>query len=271
MEHKASSGERNNGLHQGDGYNQASNDASNDASKEQQAGWKPPDCLELLITAVEREPKQKYRYRVYIQGELAFTVHEDVMIKYRLVKGMTVDRAELMPIMEADERQKAYVQAIRFLGSKPRTVYEIEHRLQSKGFQADTVAQIISRLRQERLVDDQSYAKQWADQRVRNHKKGRLMIKHELQQKGVHTSQITEALEELDSAAELDSAYAVGFRKWSSSKGDRYQRKQKTTAFLMRRGFPSSVVRQALERIMKDAQEDADEAEVSDEDEYYFD
>lgn len=245
-------------------------EGNNEPSREQQP-WKPPADKELLITTVDREPRKAHRYRIYIQDELAFSVHEDIMVKFRLVKGMIIEHRDLLSIMVADELQKAYVQAIRFLGSKPRTRHEIEQRLLQKGYESPVIQQIIERLTQERLIDDGLYAKQWTDQRVRNHKKGRLMIKHELKQKGIDKSQIEEAMEEMDLEAEQESAFHVGYRKWQQAKGERYERKQKTFAFLMRRGFPTHVVRQVMQRIDQMEQESGEVSYVSEEDDFIFD
>ncbi|WP_152392540.1 regulatory protein RecX [Paenibacillus guangzhouensis] len=242
---------------------------NDDQVKEQK--WAPAPGVELMITAVELVPRKKRRYQIFVNGEPAFTVHEDIMVKYRLLKGSTIDHEELLPIMVADELQQAYVQSIRYLGRKPRTSHEIQQQLTQKGFEAELIERVIQRLRDERLIDDNLYAKQWTDQRVRNHKKGRLMIKHELQQKGIDKSDIAQAMEELNVEDEQESAYRVGLRKWQSTKGERYERKRKVAAFLMRRGFPSHVVRNAVQRIMEQQEDDDgyDGMEEAYEEEFY--
>ena len=49
------------------------------------------------------------------------TVHEDVMLKYRMFKGNVFRKEELEEIIVADERQRAYVEALNHLSRKPRT------------------------------------------------------------------------------------------------------------------------------------------------------
>ena len=60
------------------------------------------------------------------------TVHEDVMLKYRMFKGNVFRKEELEEIIVADERQRAYVEALNHLSRKPRTAKEITQRLQQK-------------------------------------------------------------------------------------------------------------------------------------------
>ena len=60
------------------------------------------------------------------------TVHEDVMLKYRMLKGHVFRKEELQEIVVADERQRAYVEALNHLARKPRTTQEIAQRLQQR-------------------------------------------------------------------------------------------------------------------------------------------
>lgn len=227
--------------------------------------------LAKMITAVERDPRQPQRYRIYVDHQLACTVHEDVLVKYRLLKGAQVMDDELRDIMAADELQQAYLQGIRYLQRKPRTRHEVLIRLTQKGYEGEIIEQALQRLAYEKLLDDAVYAKQWAEQRVRSHKKGRLWVKHELQQKGVDKEKIIDAMEQIDGDQELQSAIAVGLRKWQNTKGNAQERRQKTMAFLMRRGYPGEIVRKALQEIQIQSNEASESEEFQGEEDLYFD
>lgn len=223
-----------------------------------------PDDEDLIITSVEMMRKPKHRYLIMF-GPYSMTVHEDVMIKYRLMKGNMFRKEELEEIVVADERQQAYVEALRFLERKPRTAKEITQRLNQKGMTADGIEKAIIRLQQERLVDDELYAKQWAEQRITRQKKGRMWVRQELRQKGIGTELIAEALNEVSEEDELESAYAVGKKKWLQSKGDALERKRKTGAFLMRRGFTGDQVRKVINKLIaedREAEDTLEEPEV---------
>lgn len=213
-----------------------------------------PEDEDLVITSVEMLKKPKHRYQIAF-GPYLMTVHEDVMLKYRMLKGNVFRKEELQEIVVADERQRAYVEALNHLARKPRTTQEITQRLQQKGFEPSSVETTLERLEKDKLVDDALYAKMWAEQRMTSHKKGRLWVKQELRQKGIGTELISEALGEISAESELESCLAVGRKKWQQTQGELLDRKRKTGAYLMRRGFGGEPVRQALKILIEEEQE----------------
>ncbi|WP_151735059.1 regulatory protein RecX [Paenibacillus tengchongensis] len=222
-----------------------------------------PSNEQLIITRVERQKKADHRYIIHF-GQYNMTVHEDVMIKYRMITGSSFMKEELQEVIVADERQRAYVEALRYLGLKPRTAEEIARRLRQKEIGETIIAEVLQRLEQERLVDDSLYARQWAEQRLMNQKKGKLWIRQELRDKGVDKSLISEALENITPEQELESALQTGRKKWNALRGEAREKYNKTGAFLMRRGYPGELVRRVLNQLIQE------ENAESDEEEFYF-
>lgn len=223
-----------------------------------------PEDEDLVISSIELMRKQRHRYLISF-GPYSISVHEDVMIKYRMIKGSVFRKDALQEIIIADERHRAYVEALRYLERKPRTSQEIAQRLQQKGWEQGSIDHTLERLEREKLIDDGLYAKMWAQQRMTTHKKGRLWVKQELRQKGIESGKIAEALGEVSPEEELESAWAIGRKKWQQTKGESLDRKRKTGAFLMRRGFNGEQVRQVLKRLAA-GEEHARDWEAGDED-----
>ncbi|MFU1792449.1 regulatory protein RecX [Paenibacillus azoreducens] len=213
-----------------------------------------PGGIDLTITAVEREPKQKGRYLISF-GEYKLSVHEDVMIKFRMMKGQVFTKQELEEIVLADEKQRAYVQALKYLERKQRTRKELEDRLRQKEFGYAVIEQALQRLEQEGLVNDELYAKQWAEQRISGQRKGRSWVKQELRQKGVDNLLIGEALAEVSREQEFESCLIVGRKKWHQTRGEIMDRKRKTGAFLMRRGFSGEMARKVINECIRENNE----------------
>lgn len=212
-----------------------------------------------IIKKVTRNAKEKRRYWIFGDAEEALlSVHEDIMIRFRLMKGQYVTESQMAEIMNEDERYKAYALAIAYLGAKPRTRKGIAQYLARKELQEDNIEYALNRLESEQLVDDEHYARQFAKSRLQNGLKGRLMIKQELQQRGIPQKTAAEALAGLDRDSELIAARALAAKKSSSMKGDLKQRKTKLTAFLMRRGFPGDIVREAIREVDWDTDEIGD-------------
>jgi len=200
----------------------------------------------LEITKVERQKKSDHRYIIHF-GVYNMTVHEDVMIKYRMITGNSFMKSDLEEIVLADERQRAYVEGLRYLGHKPRTAQEMARRLRQKEIGETIISETLQRLQQEKYIDDPLYAKQWAEQRITNQKKGKMWIRQELREKGIDKSLISEALDEITPEQEQQSALLTGRKKWNLIRGEVSDKRRKTGAFLMRRGYSGEMVRQVLQ------------------------
>ncbi|OMD20248.1 regulatory protein RecX [Paenibacillus odorifer] len=208
-----------------------------------------PEGELLEITKVERQKKSDHRYIIHF-GAYNMTVHEDVMIKYRMITGNSFMKADLVEIVVADERQRAYVEGLRYLERKPRTAMEMTRRLRQKEIGETIIAEVVQRLQEERLLDDPLYAKQWAEQRIANQRKGKMWIRQELREKGVDKTLISEALENITPEQELESALETGRKKWNLIRGEASDKRRKTGAFLMRRGFSGDMVRQVINTLL---------------------
>ncbi|OWR27911.1 RecX family transcriptional regulator [Saccharibacillus sp. O23] len=210
------------------------------------------------VTLVELLRRPRSCYRIYF-GPHYITVHESTMIRYGMTKGSFFGKEEVHEIVRDNERQIAYTQALNYLGFQARTSGEIEKKLLEKEIDPEAAAETVRRLEEEKLIDDASYAQEWAKQRVTGRKKGKVLVKQELRRKGIDQELIEEALDALGDEDELRSAEELAAKKWRTTKGELWDRKRKTAAFIMRRGFSSDIARKALDRVLSQENEDADE------------
>lgn len=209
------------------------------------------DDTELTVTAVQKLKKPKWRYRI-VFGSYSIDVHEDIMIKYRMLQGAVFSKSDLEDIVSADELQQTYADALSYLARKPRTAYEISIRLREKGWGETAIVSSIERLSNEGFIDDTAYAQQWANQRVKSKAKGKLWVKQELRQKGISKPLIEEALNSISEDEEFESALQLATKKWNQTSGERIDKQRKTGSFLMRRGYSGSLVSRVLREVDQD-------------------
>ncbi|WP_438448296.1 regulatory protein RecX [Gorillibacterium sp. sgz5001074] len=213
------------------------------------------------ITMVERQKGNKRRYNIFIEGSYAFSVHEDIMIKHRLIKGEQVEREELEEILRDDERHQAYMEAIRYVGRRPRSKKEVELHLKEKGYEGEWIGETVKRLQEERVLDDGAFAKLWTEHRIMSQKKGRRWVEMELSQKGVDDTVISQAFGDIDPEEEYSAALEIGRKKWNITGGEGLEKKRKVMAFLLRRGYSSELVN----RVLKEVAQTADLGDTEDE------
>ncbi|NBD22393.1 regulatory protein RecX [Paenibacillus glycinis] len=185
-------------------------------------------------------------------------MHEDLLIKFRLLKGREIEADELKQIILEDSHHRAYILALAHLGARPRTEKEILRYLARKELDEQAALIAIERLKREGLVNDPVYAELYATQRMRSQLKGRRLLQQELQQRGIKRDTAKEAAAKLNEESETEIAIRAAMKKWPYIKGEERERKQKLAAFLLRRGFPSSTVREAVKTAAQEDLEDED-------------
>jgi regulatory protein len=196
------------------------------------------------ITALVAQKRNQDRVNVYLDGKFAFGLATIEAI--RLKRGQVLSDADIERLQAADDVEKAREKALRFLGNRPRSEWEVRQNLQKAGYGAGTIDRVLERLRGVGLVDDAAFVRYWLDNRAQFKPKGALALRQELRRKGVEREVIDAVLvesEHADDNAALRSALA---------KADRYRQlprqefAQKLGAYLARRGFDYETVREAV-------------------------
>ncbi|HET7869819.1 MAG TPA: regulatory protein RecX [Actinomycetota bacterium] len=135
--------------------------------------------------------------------------------------------------------------ALRLLAVRPRSRREMESRLRSAGFDAETVAEELARLEEVGLVDDERFAQEFAEQALGRRLSGRRAVASSLAARGVSRPAIELALQDVEvdddvRAAELARSRASRLRGLAPEVAYR-----RLVSFLARRGYEGAVARRA--------------------------
>ncbi len=148
--------------------------------------------------------------------------------------------------------QEAFRYALLLLKFRPRSEYELCQRLERKGFSESVVKEAIVLLRQKRLVDDFQFARFWVECRIRK-ALGVSRIKQELKVRGVSSSLIEQAIKNFaDKYSEKEAVEGLAFSRWEKLKHIEHGKaKRRLFSYLLRRGFSSDIVQEAVENQFK--------------------
>ncbi len=148
--------------------------------------------------------------------------------------------------------------AVRFLGTRPRTRWELDRRLRRAGAEESVIAATLDRLAEVGYVDDAAFARWWGEQRDRHAPRGLRLIEAELRRSGVphevieayrdeHASPERPPEDESLPGSEADrarGALEAHLRGRPLPKDGRAR--QRIGMFLMRRGFDPETVRSTI-------------------------
>ena len=147
----------------------------------------------------------------------------------------------------------AYEAAVHYLAGRPHTVAEIHRHLRSKKFDAETIDHAIDRLRAQRYVDDEAFARYWVEQRERFKPRGDRALRTELAQKGVSRDVIDVVLGERAPDADVEQARRALSRpltRWADMPDA--ERKRKIHTYLAARGFDYETIEEVTRREVTD-------------------
>lgn len=201
----------------------------------------------LEITKIEAQ-KRAGRYNVYVNGRYAFPVSEDVLIRYRLLKGTELTEELIKTLGSADDQSKAYELALNYLSYQQRTEKELSDYLVKKDLPETTIAPVMARLIDEKLLDDEHYAHSYVRTMKRTSDKGPTVIRRQLKQRGVKDELIDNALaEDYQPDDQLERLYELvkKLKRQYQKLTPKIQR-QKVQQRLVEKGFSFDLVGQAL-------------------------
>jgi regulatory protein len=140
-----------------------------------------------------------------------------------------------------------------FLKFRPRTEKEIRDylykKIKSKHWSRDDAEKVIEELKEESLIDDKKFIELFVRDRTALKPKGKKLLVRELKQKGIKD----ELIEKYFTKNEIDEeklALQILSRRWPRFKNlDSKKRFEKSTRFLLSRGFSYETVKKTFEKL----------------------
>jgi regulatory protein len=130
-------------------------------------------------------------------------------------------------------------------------VSELRRALARSGYEEGVVDAVLDRLTRAGYLSDGRFAEAFARSRLTRHGLGRNRIRQDLARRGVERPEVDKALKGvLADSPEGETIDALARRFWSRKSADPPPlRLRKLWAFLVRRGFPSSLVHDRLHHL----------------------
>ncbi|PSQ94503.1 MAG: recombinase RecX [Bacteroidetes bacterium SW_7_64_58] len=221
----------------------------------------PDAATSGTITRLESQVHNDDRVSVYLDGEFAFGIHEDLVVKHSLQVGATLTPEGVRELERDEQYVDAKQAALDYLAYKPRTEEEVRRKLRQEDVPSPVIEDVIARLYELEYLDDEAYAHDYAHNRFSSKKYGPVRIRRELTERGVDRRLADAAVDEL--FAEVDvtaAAWTHAEKRWPRLAGedDPRRRRQKMYRYLRRRGFTSNTIRPILDELEQDGTHNED-------------
>ena len=142
----------------------------------------------------------------------------------------------------------AYVAALKLLAQRELSEAQVRQRLAARGHAADEIDEAISRLKEERAIDDARVAQAIARTETTVKRRGKLRVRLQIERAGIASSTARQAIDEvfgaLDDDALIEAALAKRLRQGATISGEREF--ARLYRYLLGQGFDADRVLRAL-------------------------
>ncbi len=204
------------------------------------------------VTKLEVQKNNPDRVSVFIDGEFAFGVHQDLVLTHRLSAGRTLTPDEQQAIIEDDRVAKAKSRALDYLAHKPRTETEVRRKLRQKEYSEPVIESVVKRLHELGYLDDAQYAEQYVERRFASKGYGPVRIRQELRKRGIDRHLAETAVDDFfEDESTLVAAREKAEKRWPriAREDDPRKRRDKLYRYLKRRGYTYDTIRVVIDEM----------------------
>ena len=209
---------------------------------------------ENRITRLAVQKKNPKRVNVYLDGNFAFGLYRDTAAWLEI--GQVLSDEKINELLVKDQEREVYQKAVEFISYKPRTSQETRRKLQKAGYDESLIENTLAQLTQYGLLNDESYAGQWVDERKRLKPRSKRMLAYELRKKGISDDLIQSAVEDVD---DFQSAREIAESRLYRYEGlSKFEFRTKLGNYLAGKGFSYDVISETTQALWEQMNSSAD-------------
>ena len=193
----------------------------------------------MLVKDIKKA--KKGFYKVTIDDE-EYIFSEDTVVKFRMVEGHETSKEEIALAKENEDYSKYYSMAIKYSLRYAKGEASIKAYLLKKGVPLNKALEIVSRMKEAKVLNEDSLLDSLIDSMVRSFN-GKELIKAKLLHRGFNKEDIKNHLDRSDDNLYMDCLEKLYNKcKHKYDKYDSYNRIIKIKYYLLQRGYSYSEI-----------------------------
>jgi regulatory protein len=204
------------------------------------------------VTALKVQKHHPNRINVYLDNEFSFGLSRITAAWLKV--GQELSPTKIAKLQAQDEREVAYVQALRFLDYRPRSRAEVRKNLEKHAIPPEVITDVFKRLERSGLVNDERFAQDWVTNRSEFRPRSRRALAYELRQRGLADTAIKKALEGINEETLAYQAAIKQARRYENLPARDFR--NKLGSYLARRGFSYEIIKDVVARVWDEKQEE---------------
>ncbi len=202
----------------------------------------------MTVTKIEAYGGKSKFSKIFADGQYLISLPPELIERFKIEVGAQIDEQELKNLSEAALVRRARERLLYSLDRRLHSEKELREKLR-QNYPPQIIDAAISELTRLGLVNDENFARAFAEQRLRVNKKGPYAIVSELVLKGVDKRLARAVVDEL--TGEGDEEYKAALLVAQRYKKDlnNPKGKQRLYGALARRGFSYGVVKRVMQEV----------------------
>lgn len=205
----------------------------------------------MTITAIE--PRRKGLSALYIDGEFAMKLDTQTLLENRFDVGRDIDDEELHEIISLSNEHRAKEKALWLISYRDHSKKELADKIR-RTCDEDSAQKAVDRLEELGLVNDEGFARRYAEQLIFSKHMSKRGVSYELSRKGIDKELAQEILEDID-VDENEEIKAVLEKKYRNLDDEKTRRR--AVAALQRLGYGWDSIRRAMDDYSDYTEEDS--------------
>ncbi|MGL4343750.1 MAG: RecX family transcriptional regulator [Cellulosilyticaceae bacterium] len=195
------------------------------------------------ITKLEVQKKDQKRVSVFVDGEFAFGMQLDDVIKFGISKNKVYSDEEYEALLEKLLLEKAKFRALDYISYKMRTAQQVRDKLKTLEYEEWIIEEVIAFLEKYGYVNDEDFARRYIQYQLQYNKKSLRKVKSELYEKGI--TRVTVESPEQIQLWEIENITSL-LEKYHYDEDLDTKMKNKITSRILNRGFEYYLIRQCI-------------------------
>ena len=202
----------------------------------------------MIVSKIEYQKRDPNRVNLYIDGDFFCGISLDTLASENLYEGVDISEEVLDRLLQRDLKSRFLTRVSEYLSHSPKTEFQVYRYLKNLKFKKKNTwfkedinidwdkffDEIVSKLREYKYIDDESFARSFVQSRMRNKPRGRSVLIGELMAKGV-SKEIAETVCGEEIVDELELLKSTFEKKYRGKNFD--IKDSKMVSFLQRKGF----------------------------------
>lgn len=149
----------------------------------------------MLVTAVE--PRRKSMSALYIDGEFAMKLDTMTLLENKIKPGVEITDEELHSLILKSDERRAKEKALNLITYRDHSKRELTEKIK-RTCSADYAEQVAQHMEELGLIDDENFARKYANELLKKKHMSPRAIQYKLREKGIDSEIIEIIKEELE-------------------------------------------------------------------------